>query len=151
MFITENEVNIIKDATEILTPICKLALPEEVCIGIFHLYSKITLDSANDKYANAEYVCSKMAFCEANHYVKANYTEYQNRILKDFKKPDPLPPPGKDTFKFLHISDIHVDLEYTPNSESDCGIPMCCRGQVDETVKIPAGYWGTRASCDVPL
>ena len=26
------------------------------------------------------------------------------------------------------LSDIHVDFDYTPGSQSDCSQPLCCRG-----------------------
>ncbi|CAJ0583335.1 unnamed protein product, partial [Mesorhabditis spiculigera] len=72
------------------------------------------------------------------------------------------PKPGMPTLKVLHLSDIHLDMYYTPGLEADCPEPQCCRPQQspDEIVaagvttptpiKVPAGYWGTVGNCDAP-
>ncbi|CAD5229144.1 unnamed protein product [Bursaphelenchus okinawaensis] len=57
------------------------------------------------------------------------------------------------TLKVLHITDIHVDLDYAVGTESDCGEPQCCRWpkQRVDKIKKPAGYWGSVGNCDIPL
>ena len=35
--------------------------------------------------------------------------------------------PGAPTMRVLHISDIHMDFDYTPGTEAQCGEPVCCR------------------------
>uniref|UniRef100_A0A915CRE5 Sphingomyelin phosphodiesterase n=1 Tax=Ditylenchus dipsaci TaxID=166011 RepID=A0A915CRE5_9BILA len=61
------------------------------------------------------------------------------------------------TFRVLQLSDLHFDYSYTPGSEADCKQPICCQRQVNVTslsstsINKPAGYWGTLASCDVPI
>jgi sphingomyelin phosphodiesterase len=29
--------------------------------------------------------------------------------------------------RILHITDLHIDNDYIPGSNSDCGEPICCR------------------------
>lgn len=60
---------------------------------------------------------------------------------------NPLPTPGQKTFKFLHISDVHVDPLYLPTGDPNCGDIMCCRNPVD----IQPAPYGRLASCDIPL
>uniref|UniRef100_A0A915DCX4 Saposin B-type domain-containing protein n=1 Tax=Ditylenchus dipsaci TaxID=166011 RepID=A0A915DCX4_9BILA len=71
-------------------------------------------------------------------------------------KPSNLPPkisitvPQK-TFRVLQLSDLHFDFSYTPGSEADCKLPICCQTSIPLTKpNKPAGYWGTLASCDLP-
>ena len=74
--------------------------------------------------------------------------------------------------RILHLSDLHVDLAYTPGLSNDCGEPLCCRppnkpGTATSTVatdtmftliiilmsgnsSTAAGYWGDY-NCDLPL
>ena len=56
--------------------------------------------------------------------------------------------------KVLHLSDIHIDLEYTEGLNADCEDPLCCRPpnsppKSGRTVR-PAGHWGDY-KCDLPL
>ncbi len=36
------------------------------------------------------------------------------------------PVPGNDTMKVLHISDFHIELDYTVGAEANCTASMCC-------------------------
>ena len=53
------------------------------------------------------------------------------------------------SFKVLQISDLHIDLKYTPGSQVNCNEPLCCR-QPAKSGDTLAGYWGTAAYCDTP-
>uniref|UniRef100_A0A0N4X6S3 Metallophos domain-containing protein n=1 Tax=Haemonchus placei TaxID=6290 RepID=A0A0N4X6S3_HAEPC len=63
---------------------------------------------------------------------------------------------GKPTLRALHLTDIHLDMYYTPGLEAQCSEPLCCRPQQDPNVEgnadvqKPAGPWGTVGSCDTP-
>ena len=39
----------------------------------------------------------------------------------------PTPKANGTTYKVLHISDVHVDPEYKPGMNSQCGNFECCR------------------------
>lgn len=58
-----------------------------------------------------------------------------------------------NTFKVLHISDIHYDPRYTPGKTSQCGEPLCCQDdQADGTdPSNTCGYWAEYVSGDTPL
>lgn len=42
------------------------------------------------------------------------------------KKADIVPIPGNETMKVLHISDFHIELDYTVGAEANCTSSMCC-------------------------
>ncbi|VDK44832.1 unnamed protein product [Anisakis simplex] len=58
----------------------------------------------------------------------------------------------KDNLRILQISDLHIDLNYTPGAVANCNKPLCCQSDsiTNGSKKNEAGYWGTQASCDVP-
>ncbi|ODV86647.1 hypothetical protein CANARDRAFT_27073 [[Candida] arabinofermentans NRRL YB-2248] len=48
--------------------------------------------------------------------------------------------PGKEVFNVLHISDFHIQLDYTVGSESNCTSNMCCTPHSTNLVPVPEGY-----------
>ena len=57
----------------------------------------------------------------------------------------------QETIKFLHLSDIHIDLFYnTSAAGSDCGQPLCCREENGIVGANSSGYWGDR-ECGLPI
>ncbi|RCN32059.1 Ser/Thr phosphatase family protein [Ancylostoma caninum] len=66
-------------------------------------------------------------------------------------------PSGKPMLKVLHLTDIHLDMQYTPGLEAKCSEPQCCRPQqspneisIAADVQQPAGQWGMVGDCDAP-
>ena len=51
--------------------------------------------------------------------------------------------------RILHLSDIHIDLEYTEGLSTNCREPLCCRPPNNNTPPV-AGRWGDH-SCDLPF
>ncbi|GAA5820836.1 hypothetical protein JCM11251_001836 [Rhodosporidiobolus azoricus] len=60
---------------------------------------------------------------------------------------------GREPFKVVHISDVHVDRSYVEGATTDCTKVICCRNYgpeyVGEGVKSPAGKYGHK-KCDTP-
>ncbi|TKA54510.1 hypothetical protein B0A53_03203 [Rhodotorula sp. CCFEE 5036] len=60
---------------------------------------------------------------------------------------------GREPFQIVHISDVHVDRQYTPGAATDCTKVICCRDYGPHTVgpqvKYPAGPFGHK-KCDAP-
>ncbi|TFY55311.1 hypothetical protein EVJ58_g8329 [Rhodofomes roseus] len=58
---------------------------------------------------------------------------------------------GREPVKAMHFSDVHIDREYTLNSEAKCTKPICCRdfGERPKHVQSPALPLGMR-TCDAP-
>ncbi|XP_075551077.1 sphingomyelin phosphodiesterase-like [Dermacentor variabilis] len=68
-------------------------------------------------------------------------------------RPVPLPKEGAPTLRVLHISDTHVDPEYSEGSEAECNEPLCCHaGDVPASSgrRRKAGHWGAFQTCDIP-
>ncbi|KNG87226.1 sphingomyelin phosphodiesterase [Aspergillus nomiae NRRL 13137] len=64
------------------------------------------------------------------------------------------PPSGQSPIRVAHISDTHVDLQYTPGANAQCTKPICCRSFTPEdapgNTSNPCGLWGDH-HCDPPL
>ena len=59
--------------------------------------------------------------------------------------------PDVPVIRILHLSDIHIDLEYTEGLNAECGEPLCCRPPNNSTPPGRlAGRWGDHL-CDLPL
>lgn len=57
----------------------------------------------------------------------------------------------KKVYKIMQITDIHLDLEYTPLTDDKCGTPYCCRSTgTDLQVNKSLNYWGSYP-CDTPI
>ena len=58
----------------------------------------------------------------------------------------------RETYLAVHISDPHLDFEYTEGTLANCDSYLCCRTDVGYPTKpgdIPAGKWGGYL-CDTP-
>ncbi|KAJ7153824.1 sphingomyelin phosphodiesterase [Mycena filopes] len=74
-----------------------------------------------------------------------------------FPKPAPAHPKtfksrGRPPFRVVHLSDVHIDREYTTGSEANCTKPICCRDFADSPTvpTLPAGPNGD-SHCDSPV
>ncbi|PYH73945.1 Metallo-dependent phosphatase [Aspergillus vadensis CBS 113365] len=58
------------------------------------------------------------------------------------------------TLRIAHITDTHVDLQYTPGTSTHCRKPICCRQyhayDAPGRSKTPCSTWGS-PHCDPPL
>ncbi|BCS12557.1 acid sphingomyelinase [Aspergillus luchuensis IFO 4308] len=58
------------------------------------------------------------------------------------------------TLRIAHITDTHVDLQYTPGTSTHCRKPICCRqyhaNDAPGRSKTPCSTWGS-PHCDPPL
>jgi sphingomyelin phosphodiesterase len=82
----------------------------------------------------------------------SNYTfSFPKEKSKCTKRPAPS---GKTPLKVVHISDIHVDLNYTVGASTNCTELICCYPYTTDmepgVTAYPAGTWGDHA-CDSPL
>lgn len=59
----------------------------------------------------------------------------------------------REIIRAVHISDVHIDREYTEGMNAKCGSFLCCRTEFGPAPEggINAGYWGSNAGvCDLP-
>lgn len=61
--------------------------------------------------------------------------------------------PTPSVVRILHLSDLHVDLQYDEGSAVNCDHPLCCRHAFGDPGpgEEAAGYWGSHGECDIPL
>ncbi|XP_059171991.1 sphingomyelin phosphodiesterase-like [Physella acuta] len=91
--------------------------------------------------------------------------EMWNITLPNTPKPPPQPPlPPKSqspTLRFLHLTDIHLDMKYAVGAAVPCDEPLCCRADENSTLShntdqsishepSRAGKYGDYQSCDLP-
>jgi hypothetical protein len=66
----------------------------------------------------------------------------------------------RETFKFIQISDSHVDLDYQIGANAACNEPLCCRAKsvqniysrsLDADIKRKARWFGVHLSQDDEL
>ena len=62
---------------------------------------------------------------------------------------------SNSSFKFVHFTDLHLDLEYSSGSSSVCTEPVCCRADSTplsgKESSQRAGHWGdVDGQCDAP-
>ncbi|CAF2112809.1 unnamed protein product [Rotaria magnacalcarata] len=58
--------------------------------------------------------------------------------------------PSQSILSVLHLADLHIDIEYKPGSNADCGRPLCCRDGLPKPGETGAGFWGDYRTCDLP-
>ena len=62
------------------------------------------------------------------------------------------PTEARKTLKVLHITDVHIDVDYQEGTDAVCNQPLCCREKSRGVENSPKSfYWGTRYSCDIPF
>jgi hypothetical protein len=91
-----------------------------------------------------DFVCEEVfPACHDDLYVELKVEDFAHRILSD--KPDYIADDNfinnlyqsisgsqkRETFKMVHLTDVHFDLKYTVGANSDCGINnvVCCRAE----------------------
>jgi len=140
--------DILEDAIE---SICGTFLNKTVCVGAITSFGEIALPAVLNRTFDAGFVCEKFSLCPRS-YVESTML-YAEEILKD-KPPTNIPvPTKKSSYKILHLTDPHIDLEYKIGANAACNEPLCCRAEDGVPVDPSQGaqYWGTYGSCDIPL
>ncbi|KAK7087201.1 sphingomyelin phosphodiesterase-like [Littorina saxatilis] len=145
--------DIIKAAIEI----CKLYKIESsrVCDLIVPQYSEMFLGVVRWTVLNPDEICGYALGDSCA--VPYDPVGLWNITISDKPKPPltprVLPKPGSPTLRVLHLTDIHLDVEYRPGADADCGEPLCCRAyDLDPapTRSSQAGRWGDYRNCDMP-
>lgn len=128
---------------------------EEVCAGAVNEMESFVINSLKKRYLSSEFICGEsLKICPLG-YEYLNSMDYVNEILKN--KPNktyPYPKPSQvsRTYKILHLSDPHIDMEYTIGSNVFCDQPLCCvsHSGIAPNSSVAAQFWGTDANCDLP-
>uniref|UniRef100_A0A0K0E8I4 Sphingomyelin phosphodiesterase n=1 Tax=Strongyloides stercoralis TaxID=6248 RepID=A0A0K0E8I4_STRER len=142
-----------------LTFVCeKLKIEDNfVCKGIIGNFKDEFFYIAGKLIVNPEEICSLMIKDCGTPILElgSNWTIPIPGNKPPVKIPQS-PDPSKPKLKVLHISDIHIDSQYLPGSEAECGEPQCCRPLKDQNeivlknINVPAPKWGYIGKCDIP-
>ncbi|KAG0242308.1 hypothetical protein BGW41_004522 [Actinomortierella wolfii] len=127
-------------------------MPGEVCKGLVDSYGPTLVDAvlkAKITSGDGKYICYNiLGMCPRPGATSGTVK---------FPKPRPtnitLPQPSGELIDVLHLSDWHVDPQYEPGTEGDCGLPLCCRKysfMPGGAIKRPASTWGDYG-CDAPV
>lgn len=116
----------------------------DICNQLIDVFKQVVIDALMDRIFDFEYVCRILNQCPGPNYIEENFEFYVEGIMRD-KPSERETEDGGETYKFVHISDIHIDLLYKAGSNENCGTPQCCREG-----KGSAGQWGGY-NCDLPL
>lgn len=124
---------------------------QRVCTGLVQEYKREVLYLLDNVALSPELLCGIVKACKP----AVDPLPMWNVTFPSIPKPPVLPPrpppPGSPTMRVLHIADIHIDFEYTPGSEADCGEPVCCRKSSPPGKGVQAGNWGVYSKCDTPV
>lgn len=81
---------------------------------------------------------------------EARTNDFHNKLYEKYDLKNPKP--KDELIKLALVSDFHVDYQYEVGKDSDCGKPLCCRGDsgVNKDPSKNALKWGNFA-CDTPI
>ncbi|KAE8147116.1 Metallo-dependent phosphatase-like protein [Aspergillus avenaceus] len=149
-------VDIGQNAMEnVLIDVCKLAAIEDddVCEGIIREEGRAAYFTLKNlkvgSHTSKTFCASIVGLCDYPDVRPYNLTfpESKPRATRP-------PPSGQPPIRVAHISDTHVDLQYTPGANTECSKPICCRSYTEDdapgNTSFPCGPWGDH-KCDPPL
>jgi hypothetical protein len=133
------DLPVVRNVAETIAAIaCSPFIDYRVCAGAVHAMAEIIIPQITQGLLSASYSCSRlMGFCASPKYKTLDNADYINEMLKD--KPEFLKNNdyvntkyeeiGNDlnprkTVKILHITDLHLDFDYTEGMNADCGEPL---------------------------
>lgn len=148
--------NLISLVETIIIKVCALSLQkEEVCAGAVTEMAPYVIDSFKNRYLSPDFICGDTLQVCALDYVYLDAMDYVRDMIKG-KPNKTYPYPNisdvKKTYKVLHLSDPHVDVEYTVGSNAFCDEPLCCvyHSGTAPNSSVAAQFWGTDSNCDLP-
>ncbi|CAF1012169.1 unnamed protein product, partial [Didymodactylos carnosus] len=127
-------------------------IDESVCIGAVHEYKDAVIQVVGLSKLTSKQLCALAFGCEQQSQIPAlNWNVTFPNVPKPPVSPPQPPAPGAPKMRILHISDIHIDFAYRPQSLAECSQPLCCRYGTPAPGHIGAGFWGDYRNCDLPL
>uniref|UniRef100_A0A0N4ZDC5 Sphingomyelin phosphodiesterase n=1 Tax=Parastrongyloides trichosuri TaxID=131310 RepID=A0A0N4ZDC5_PARTI len=132
----------------------------EICIGMAKSFTDEGVFVLKRTNYTADQICGAfIADCKSADDPLNDMWKFDVPNGKPIVKGWPKVNKPQSTLRVLHLTDIHIDLQYVVGSEADCMTGdsndrmVCCREYSEvknKTIKIPAGYWGSPHTCDIP-
>ena len=122
--------------TEALWPMMvnELLTDQSMCTFVLEVCDMDHWKPLNVEEVVSAIIDGKPALAQSNDYVNNMYKSMQTR-------------PKDELIKVAVFSDLHVDFDYAPGSNNDCGKPLCCRTKEGPGT---SGKWGD-FKCDLPV
>ncbi|RWS25560.1 sphingomyelin phosphodiesterase-like protein [Leptotrombidium deliense] len=162
-----------KEFSVLFSAVCELLKIEvsSVCKGLSALYSPQLFYIFKHTKLSAKEMCSLLigpnclpkqdymksqSFWQLDISTKNKTSQANAGLYKQFQTgwiPSLHPPPllRAAVRRVLHLSDVHVDPNYSQGKFANCDEPLCCNddstGNAHSTI---AGYWGSYGKCDNP-
>ena len=140
---------------------------DTVCSGMVTLMGDVVLKMLGDDWLTKDRICNELlGYCTHPVYKHYGVEDFATRVLADKPKAitsddfvnmlyldiaaDTQP---RETYKLVHMSDPHIDFDYTPGTNFMCGQSgFCCRPEsgYPEDPEMQAKKWGGY-ECDIPV
>lgn len=142
--------------TTLIGSICKdsASLSKRTCLGLVNLLAEPLAWLFSNSPLVSQEICSVLAGQRCLKYLSYPHNE---TIFWELPLPEKLnftpKASQKKIRKILHLTDIHLDLWYEPNSNASCNEPLCCRVTSEDwkLKNVSAGYWSeVNGDCDIP-
>ena len=117
-----------------------------MCPSLARLYGPIMWYSIVNSELSAERICEHLHACPNDRAYRWNQSQLS--ISRSLKKPSKNKKTSSKPIKLLHITDMHIDIDFEKNAPSTCDYFLCCRNSM--TGSNPAGMYGAYG-CDFPL
>ena len=149
---------------------CSAFLSWSTCSGFVNQFADLIINNALKLNLQSNYFCTEVFdVCPSwnSNYIELEPTKYADEILSS--KPDIVKnddfidnlykeiaaDPKREerpTLKFVHFTDIHMDLKYRAGASKKCSDVICCRAS-NGFPKDPALQAGPLGSfgCDIPI
>ena len=128
-----------KAMEKIITYGCSFYLHENVCAGAITSMGDVLIPQITKMLFTGKYACSRFfGTCSTPQWRTINSEGFVRRIIAD--KPEVIKnndyidnlykqiknDTKRDTIRIMHMSDLHIDFEYTEGNNKNCGEPLCC-------------------------
>ncbi|CAF4014897.1 unnamed protein product [Rotaria sordida] len=152
--IAQNESSLMEKLGIILCQYLHLA-DDAVCAGMINEYNYVLIEILRYSPLSTYEICGVAFDCLRQADIPAlqwNVTlppPTQRLFSSSYVSSEHLS--SKYILSILHLADLHIDLEYKPGSNANCGRPLCCRDGIPKSSELGAGFWGDYRTCDLPL
>ena len=126
-----------------------------VCTGIIEqMADHIDFVRENSKLKSTE-ICGILLGSQCfigrseNLYWKLDIPPKSQQFMSNLPLIKSMKNPSDKRLTILHLTDIHLDLDYLSGSDSKCDEPLCCRNPKSNQ-NDSAGRWGAYP-CDIPF
>ena len=158
-------------AIALVQGVCNMSgmVPHEVCHDFVHTFEPVLGSCLKTSLFGKSTWCNKkLGLCDHVHITEIDVHDVVDNILAT--KPvhlandnfidnlyeevaaDP-DQESRNKIKAVHISDVHLDLEYEAGTLASCDSYLCCRAEsyTAGDVNVKAGEWGSNYGlCDIP-